>query len=138
MNTEELVNRAAQGDLEAANTLFASYKARLRRMVALRLDNRLTARIDPSDVVQDAMGEAYRRLAEYQREQPVPFYPWLRAIAWNKLIDAYRRHVLADRRSIGREAVQLDLSGESKALLVNRLATQSSSASEALMRHGAS
>jgi RNA polymerase sigma-70 factor (ECF subfamily) len=80
------------------------------------------------------MGEAHRRLAEYRRQREVPFYPWLRAIAWNKLIDTYRRHVVAERRSVGREVVPLDLSVESKALLVNRLAAQSSTASEAAMR----
>jgi RNA polymerase sigma-70 factor (ECF subfamily) len=134
VDTYELVSRAVQGDSDAANELFSLYEARLRRMVAFRLDKRLTARIDPSDVVQDAMGEAHRRLAEYVDQQEVPFYPWLRAIAWNKLIDTYRRHVLAERRSVGREVVQLYLSSESKIMLVNRLAAGSTSISEAFMR----
>jgi RNA polymerase sigma-70 factor, ECF subfamily len=134
MNTSELVARAADGDVAATNELFSLYKTRLRRMVAFRLDKRLAARIDPSDVVQDALGEAHGRLSEFLTQQDVSFYPWLRAIAWNKLIDTYRRHVRAARRSVDREVIQLDLSGESKAMLVNRLAARSSSASEAYLR----
>jgi DNA-directed RNA polymerase specialized sigma24 family protein len=33
---------------------------RLRRMVRIYLDQRLAARVDPSDVVQDALGDAMR------------------------------------------------------------------------------
>ena len=40
-------------------------RARLRRMVALRLDRRLQGRVDPSDVIQEAYLEAARRLPEY-------------------------------------------------------------------------
>ena len=36
-------------------------------MVAVRLDRRLAARVDPSDVVQEALAEADRRLDDYLR-----------------------------------------------------------------------
>src|SRR6516225_9009039 len=51
--TEELVTRAGRGDAAAWQELLHRYQARLRQMVAVRLDRRLAARLDPSDVVQD-------------------------------------------------------------------------------------
>jgi RNA polymerase sigma-70 factor (ECF subfamily) len=76
-------------------------------MVAVRMDSRLAARLDPSDVVQEALIEALRQLPEYLRGSPMPFYPWLRQIAWNRLVDLHRRHILARHRSVDRE-IQLD------------------------------
>lgn len=83
--------------------LLEPHRARLRRMIALRIDRRIAGRIDASDVVQESMMEAARRLPEYLLAPPVPLYPWLRAMALNRLADQHRRHVTADRRSVRRE-----------------------------------
>ncbi len=53
------------------------HRERLQRMVALRLDSRLSARVDASDVVHEALLDPARMLAEYERERPLPFFPWL-------------------------------------------------------------
>jgi RNA polymerase sigma-70 factor (ECF subfamily) len=73
-------------------------------MVAVRIDSRLAPRLDPSDVVQEALIEAHRLLPEYLKNRPVAFYPWLKQIATNRLIDLHRRHVLAKQRSVRRES----------------------------------
>jgi RNA polymerase sigma-70 factor (ECF subfamily) len=89
-------------------------------MVELRMNPRLAARLDPSDVVQEVLAEADRRLDDYLRERPLPFFPWLRQIAVDRLADAHRRHVRAARRSVVREEAALP---ESSALeLAGRLA----------------
>jgi RNA polymerase sigma-70 factor (ECF subfamily) len=106
-DTAELVRQAKRGDPSAASRLIDRHRARLRRMVAVRMDSRLAARLDPSDVVQEALIEALRQLPEYLRGSPMPFYPWLRQIAWNRLVDLHRRHILARHRSVDRE-IQLD------------------------------
>ena len=72
-------------------------------MVAVHLDSRLSARLDPSDVVQDALAEAFQRLSEYLEKRPVSFYPWLRQIAWQRLVKLHRAHIAAGRRSVRRE-----------------------------------
>jgi hypothetical protein len=41
-------------------------------------DPRLRPRVDPSDVVQEAQLDAFRRLADYLQRRPVPFRLWLR------------------------------------------------------------
>jgi len=106
-DTEELLNRAAQGDRSARDGLMRRHRRRLCRMVGVRMDKRLAARIDPSDVVQEVLAEAQRRLDDYLRERPIPFYPWLRQMAWERLVDEHRRHVKAARRSVTREEMPL-------------------------------
>ncbi len=102
--SEELLERVCRGEAGAEDALFERYRARLRRVVALRLDRRLAARLDPSDVVQEALAEAHRQLEDYRAEQPLPFYLWLRGITLNRLVDAHRRHLLAQKRSVLHEA----------------------------------
>jgi len=49
-----LVERAKAGDGQAVGEIFTRHRHRLRRMVEVRLDNRIKGRIDPSDVIQEA------------------------------------------------------------------------------------
>ena len=72
-------------------------------MVAVRLDRRLAARVDPSDVVQEALADASRRLDDYLLSRPLPFFAWLRQFAWERLVELHRRHVTPQRRSVIRE-----------------------------------
>jgi RNA polymerase sigma-70 factor (ECF subfamily) len=103
--TQELLARARQGEPPAINELLDRHREALRRMIDLRMDRMVQRRVDASDIVQDVLVEANRRLDEYlHSENPVmPFHLWLRHIAHDRLIDAHRRHRQAARRSIDRE-----------------------------------
>jgi RNA polymerase sigma-70 factor (ECF subfamily) len=72
-------------------------------MVALRLDRRLQGRIDASDIIQEAYLEASRRLADYLRQPPMPFFLWLRFLTGQKLVELHRHHLGAQARDAGRE-----------------------------------
>lgn len=91
--TDELLQGAARGDQAALAELFMRHRGRLKRMVRLRLNPCLSARVDDSDVIQDACVEASRRLGEYLRDPRAPFFLWLRQIVGHKLIDVHRRHL---------------------------------------------
>jgi RNA polymerase sigma-70 factor (ECF subfamily) len=101
--TDALLDRASRGDPSAIKELFTQHRSRLRQMIAIRLDPRLAPRIDPSDVVQDVLMEASRTLDAYSRARPLPFYPWLRQLASQRLYDLYAQHVRAQKRSTNRE-----------------------------------
>ena len=102
-DTDDLIRLTRQGDPSARDRLLARHRPRLRQMVRLHLDRRLGARVDPSDVVQETLAEAARRLEEYLHHPPLPFYPWLRQIALDRLLDLRRRHLRARKRSVARE-----------------------------------
>ena len=91
-DTDKLLNRAAGGDRSAQERLLERHRAQLGRMIAVRMHPRLAARFDPSDVVQEALIVANERLPGYLHERPVAFYPWLRQLAYERLVDLHRRH----------------------------------------------
>lgn len=101
--TQELLSHARAGQAAAVNQLLDRHREALRRMVDLRMDRALRQRVDASDIVQDALVEANRRLPDYLEQPQMPFQLWLRQIAKDRLIDAHRRHRVAARRSVDRE-----------------------------------
>jgi RNA polymerase sigma-70 factor, ECF subfamily len=133
--SEELLARARGGDAGAQQELLGRHGERLRKMVAARLDRRLAARIDPSDVVQEALLDASRLLPTYLRERPLPFYPWLRRLAWKRLVKLQHRHLGAQKRSVSREEPQMPSLPEESALeLAERLVAPGTSPSNHLVR----
>jgi RNA polymerase sigma-70 factor, ECF subfamily len=135
-DTDELLRTASLGDEAARTQLLARHRDRLRRMVAVRMDRRLASRVDPSDVVQEALAEAARGLSGYLRDRPLPFYPWLRQVAWRRLVGLYRHHVVARRRSVDREqpGEPSIADASAHALAAACLAAGGSSPSRALIR----
>ncbi len=131
----ELLRAAANGDDGAGQQLLARHRSRLRQMVAVYLDRRLAARVDPSDVVQEALADAARGLADYLRERPLPLYPWLRQFAWQRLLQHHRHHIRAQRRSVDREVPwDLALPDRSADALADRLMANGTSPSRRMIR----
>jgi RNA polymerase sigma-70 factor (ECF subfamily) len=121
-DTEELIEQASRGDATALPHLLVRHRGRLRKMVAVRLDRRLAARVDPSDVVQEALAEATQHFAEYLRTRPLPFSAWLRQFAWQRLVKLHRHHIRAQKRSVSREeALSMPLPDDSVVRLARRL-----------------
>jgi len=100
--TVDLLERAKAGDPQALNEIFTRHRDRLRRMVEMRLDWRLQARIDASDVIQDAYLEASGRMEEYLRDPKLPLFLWLRLVVGEQLINLHRHHLGAQMRDAGR------------------------------------
>src|SRR5262245_8343268 len=134
--TDQLLQHAAQGDHHGLGTLLERHRQRLRRMVALRLDQRLQGRIDASDVIQEAFLEVSARLAEYVRQPAMPFFLWLRFLTGQKLVELHRHHLGAQMRDAGR-AVSLyrgSLPEASSAALAAQLLGHDTRPSEAAVR----
>ncbi|MBI1903984.1 MAG: sigma-70 family RNA polymerase sigma factor [Planctomycetia bacterium] len=101
--TSELLAAAKTGDRAAVDELLDRHRAALRRLVEARLDPAIRRRVDASDIVQDVLVEASRRLQDYLNDPAMPFHLWLRHMAQDQMIDAHRRHRGAQRRSLDRE-----------------------------------
>jgi RNA polymerase sigma-70 factor (ECF subfamily) len=133
-DTDELIRQSARGDDAARQDLLARHRGRLRRMIGVRLDRRLLARVDPSDVVQEVLMEAHNRLGDYLRDQPLPFYPWLRQIAWQRLLKIHQHHHARKRRVTHEGPPLLELPDESVGDLAERLAASGTSPSRHAVR----
>ncbi len=101
--TQELLRAARTAEPAAVSALLERHREALRRMIDLRMDRVVQRRVDASDIVQDVLIEANRRLTDYLANPAMPFHLWLRHIAKDRLIDAHRRHRVAARRSLDRE-----------------------------------
>ncbi len=99
----DLVGRAARGEELATATLFARFRGLLRLLVARNIDPRVRSRIDASDVVQEAMLDAFKELPAYERQRPMPFQAWLRRVTWERLMHVHRQHIHTQARSVCRE-----------------------------------
>jgi RNA polymerase sigma-70 factor (ECF subfamily) len=132
----DLIRQASAGDQQSLQALFTRYEGRLKRMVRLRLDPRVQGRVDPSDVIQEAYLESFRKLADYVREPKIPFFLWLRLLTGQKLALAHRQHLGVQARDAGREVslYRGALPGASSAALAAHLLGKLTAPSQAAMR----
>jgi RNA polymerase sigma-70 factor (ECF subfamily) len=107
-DTDRLLQQVQAGDRQAFERLFAQYRSYLCQVIGTRLDSRLRARVDPSDVVQEAQMEAFRRLDDFLERRPMSFRLWLRKTACERLLMIERYHLKAARRAVGREVALPD------------------------------
>lgn len=135
-----MLHQASQGNVRLLEDYFTRHRARLLRMVKLRLDPRVRGRVDPSDVVQEAYLEISRKLADYLREPTIPFFLWLRLLTGQKLALAHRQHLGVQARDAGREvslfhgAYPEASSAALAAQLMGRLSTPSQAAAKHELR----
>jgi RNA polymerase sigma-70 factor (ECF subfamily) len=101
--TCDLLEQIAQGDREALGRLLQGYRPRLHAFIEARLDRRVRARVDPSDVVQEVQLEVARRMDDFLSRRPMPFHVWVRKTAYERLLKVRRDHRRRERRSVDRE-----------------------------------
>lgn len=101
--TKELLDRFEDGDTEALEHLLDRHRRMLVKFVEFRLDQKVRARLDPSDVVQEAHMEVVKNMDDFLRDRPMPFHLWVRKMAYWRLINQCRNHRKAARRSVDRE-----------------------------------
>ncbi len=135
-----LIGKAQSGDRQAFAELFSRHRKRLRRMVSLRLDRRLQGKIDPSDVLQEAFLDVFRRQSQYLLDPRMPPFLWLRIVTGQRLLALHRKHLGTQMREAERE-VSLQTGAMPHAdsmslanLLLGRLTTPSLAAMRAEMQ----
>jgi RNA polymerase sigma-70 factor (ECF subfamily) len=103
--TSQLLKRVQNGDSTARDQLFRLHRPHVSQFVAHRCPQNVRQRIDDSDVVQDVLLHAARRLDDYVERRPMPFRLWLLKTAYERLIDIKRFHIDAERRTVRREVI---------------------------------
>jgi RNA polymerase sigma-70 factor, ECF subfamily len=123
-------SRGAAERRGAFERLFERYRRQLLGVVRLRMPAPLRARMDPSDVVQEAYADAVARLPDYLARRPMPFRLWLRKTTQERLAKLTEHHFAA-RRSVARE---IPMPEQSSILLARRLAITGLSVTQELSR----
>ncbi len=112
----DLLQAARGGDRAALGQLFESARQQLHDAAARSLPPAIRGRLGPSDIVQETAVDMQRDFAGFNGTTAEDLFAWLRSILNNNLIDAIRRHQIAQMRSPLREVCFDDSSLQRHAL----------------------
>ena len=98
-----LLADAYAGHSTAMDRLANQYRRYLKRIVECRLDDRLSTRLDASDLVQETLLEAFDRFKRTASVPDLPVRLWLRQIVIDRIRMAERSHLRTEKRSLLRE-----------------------------------
>jgi RNA polymerase sigma-70 factor (ECF subfamily) len=121
----------APGD-RSQNSL-ARYRNYLRFLARLQLDPRLRGKLDPSDVVQQTLLEAFAKRDQFAGGGAAEYLGWLRRALAHNLADALRAFQ-QDKRDVGRERSLEEAAQNSSSRLDAWLAQSGPHPSEALQQ----
>jgi RNA polymerase sigma-70 factor (ECF subfamily) len=132
--SSDCLRRARAGDPHAASRILGIYLGQLIKVVGARLDARLAARFDPSDVVHDVMATAVNLLSKWLADEKA-VYACLYQLVRDRLAIIRRDHIAAQKRSVEREAANFaELSDESVLQLCQQLVARGETPSKAAIR----
>lgn len=133
---EELLQQLTSDREEALAKFYSIVRDRLARVVAFRLDYRLSGRVSESDVLQDTYVRAAQRIESYLDKPDMPFFVWLRLEANQRLHEIHRQHFGAEKRDIRREVnlSQKPSANQTSLALAAHLVAQMTSASQIIER----
>ena len=133
---EELVQELRADREEALAKYFSEVRDRLARIVAFRMDYRLSGRVSESDVIQDTFVRASQRIDSFLDKPDMPFFVWLRLEANQRLHEIHRQHFGAEKRDIRREVnlTQKPAGNQTSMALAAHLVAQMTSASQIIER----
>lgn len=104
-NVEQWITEARGGDRVALGRLLGACFSCLLAAANRGLSAALRGRLDPSDVVQDTLMEAWQGFAQFRGESEADLLAWIRQILRHNLANERRRHIHSAMRSTRREVV---------------------------------
>ena len=91
---------ARSGGPEELGRLLESYRPYLRLLARVRIGDRLRAKLDPEDVVQEAFLRAHRSFDQFRGNSEPELLAWLRRILATELANQFRHYLGTDRRDL--------------------------------------
>jgi RNA polymerase sigma-70 factor (ECF subfamily) len=115
--TERLIAAARAGDTAALGRLLELHRNYLLLLARLQVGRRLQAKVDASDIVQEALLDAHRYFPSFRGEAEGQFIRWLREMLAGTLANQVRRYLGTQARDARLECdLAADLDQSSRAL----------------------
>ncbi len=96
----EQLSHARNGRVSGIGRLLDSFRPLLQQLARKKISCRLQTRMSESDLVQETMLSACQALKSFQGNSKGEFQCWLVQILRSKLIDGFRRHLMAECRTV--------------------------------------
>lgn len=116
---EQLLAEAVSGGGEQLGQLLEFYRNYLRLLARVEIGRRLQAKVDASDLVQEAMLEAHKNFTHFRGNSEAEFVAWLRQIMAAVLCQCVRKYLGTQKRDVRLER-NLCESLERSSLLMGR------------------
>ena len=105
---ERLLELAKKGDQDARGRLLDHFRPQLRGWARGRVEGKIRARVDESDVAQQSCLSALRNFDQFEGSRLPQFIAWLRQIHEQNLRDVVRDHAVYGKRAVSRESDDRD------------------------------
>jgi RNA polymerase sigma-70 factor (ECF subfamily) len=131
----ELIRQARAGDAPALQALLHTYRDFVGMLVRQRCPERLRARLDGSDIVQETMLRAAQHIGQFQGSGEAAWRAWLRTIAEREVVRQVRQHLGAARRSVlGEQALPAEPGSAAPVPLLEQCSAPVASPSQEVLR----
>jgi RNA polymerase sigma-70 factor (subfamily 1) len=109
-DTTAMLDRVAAGSPAALEHLLSLHRPYLKRVIEMRMEPALRARIDASDVAQETQIMITKQIEQFIKNRQTSFRIWIRQKALDQLRDQRRRHIATHKRSVHLEQNITDVS----------------------------
>jgi RNA polymerase sigma-70 factor (ECF subfamily) len=133
LSLPDVLQRARAGDAAALDRLLHEYREFVRGLVRGRQPERIQARVDHSDIVQETLLRVAQNIGQFQGASEEEWKAWLVRITENEVVHQVRHHAGAARRAVGRELPEPSADGMSR--LEEWLSRTQTSPSQAAQRN---
>jgi len=133
-NPDQLLDAAQAGDATRLGQLLGLYRHYLKLLARIEIGQRLQAKVDASDLVQETLLEAHRNFDRFRGHSEGQFTAWLRQIMAAVLSNLLRRYFGTQGRDIRLERDLQEHLDRSSQMLAAGLADDRSSPSQQAAR----
>jgi len=100
---KRLLELARSGDRDARGRLLDHFRPQLCQWAKRRIEGKIRARVDESDIAQQSCLSALRDFDRFEGSELAEFAAWLRRIHEQNVRDVVRDHAVYDKRAVSKE-----------------------------------
>jgi RNA polymerase sigma-70 factor (ECF subfamily) len=98
--THHLIAEARRGDTRSLEEILERSLPFLNERATRTIERKLKARLDPADLVQQTLLEAFRDFDSFEGDDIHTFTYWIQRILDHNIVEAHRRNVVVRKRNI--------------------------------------